>query len=81
MPNSIETRAREILEHALSLHATDIHIIPKSKHASVLFRLSHKLIPIMTIELEETERLISYMKFQAAMDIGEKENPRTVLFK
>ncbi|KIO61251.1 competence type IV pilus ATPase ComGA [Caldibacillus thermoamylovorans] len=81
MPNSIETRAREILEHALSLHATDIHIIPKSKHASVLFRLSHKLIPIMTIELEETERLISYMKFQAAMDIGEKRKPQNGSFQ
>jgi competence protein ComGA len=76
LQSSIEKRAREIVEYAFSLHATDIHIIPKSTHASVLFRLSHKLIPKLTIDLEETERLISYMKFQAAMDIGERRRPQ-----
>lgn len=79
--SSIEKRAKEIIEHAFSLHATDIHIIPKLKNTSIMFRLSHKLIPIMTIELDETERLISYMKFQAAMDIGEKRRPQNGSFQ
>ncbi|WP_033828423.1 competence type IV pilus ATPase ComGA [Bacillus andreraoultii] len=81
MLSSIEKRAKEIIEHAFSLHATDIHIIPKLKNTSIMFRLSHKLIPMMTIELDETERLISYMKFQAAMDIGEKRRPQNGSFQ
>ena len=81
LSTSIEERAKLIIEKAFSLNASDIHIIPKTRQASVLFRLSNKLIPKHSLDLEEAERLISHLKFQAAMDIGEKRRPQNGSFQ
>ena len=77
----IEQKAAAIVEQAISSHATDIHIIPKSSHALIMYRQSYKLVPVRSIELHEAERLISYLKFQAAMDIGENRRPQNGSFQ
>jgi len=77
---SVEKRAEEILRSALRLHATDIHISPRSRHAAVYFRVLHRLLPRYTLSHEETERLITYWKFKASMDIGEKRRPQNGSF-
>lgn len=70
-----------MIEHAFFLNATDIHIVPKSSHSSVLFRQSYQLVPKFTLDLDESERLISYLKFLASMDIGEKRRPQNGSFQ
>lgn len=76
----VEQRLENILKQAVSLNATDIHIVPKSENAVILFRLTNKLIPQFTIYLDDSERLISYLKYQASMDIGEKRRPQNGSF-
>lgn len=61
---------------ALRLSATDIHIIPRKHKFLVQFRLEHRLIPQLSLTFEESERLISHLKFLASMDIGEKRRPQ-----
>ncbi|MCU9613862.1 competence type IV pilus ATPase ComGA [Caldibacillus lycopersici] len=72
--------AETIIKQAVVSRATDIHILPKAEHSQVLFRLTYKLIPKINLTLEESERLISYLKFQASMDIGEKRRPQNGSF-
>lgn len=76
LPTSTEEKAGRILENAIRLHATDIHIIPKSTYAQVSFRIQNTLVPQETISLEEADRIIAYLKFQASMDIGERRRPQ-----
>ncbi len=81
MTTSVEQKVIRLINHACALHATDIHIIPKSEHTSILFRISYRLIPFKTISKEEAGRLISYLKFKADMDIGERRKPQNGSFQ
>lgn len=76
LPISTEEKTGRILEHAIRLHATDIHIIPKTNYAQISFRIQNALIPQETVPLDEADRIIAYLKFQASMDIGERRRPQ-----
>jgi Type II/IV secretion system protein. len=73
---SIEKRAEFLISDALSLKATDIHISPKGGSASIHYRISGKLVQRFSLPPTEAEKLISHLKFQAGMDIGEKRRPQ-----
>ena len=77
---SVEKLAESIVNEAVLAAATDIHFIPKSNYGSILFRITHQLIPQQKLQLDELERLISYFKFKASMDIGEKRRPQNGAF-
>lgn len=76
MFKSIEKMADDILKHAIQLGASDIHILPRKEGPLVQFRIDNHLIPQETLTFDETERLISHLKFLASMDIGEKRRPQ-----
>ncbi|NCU17878.1 competence type IV pilus ATPase ComGA [Pallidibacillus pasinlerensis] len=81
MSSTIEEKALSILKDALSQNATDIHIIPKSKYTQVLFRLSNRFLPFQQLPSDEADRLITYLKYRAEMDIGERRRPQNGSFE
>ena len=74
---STEKKAENILFRAIQLSASDIHFLPRKEGPLIQFRIDNKLVPQETLSLFETERLISHLKFLAAMDIGEKRRPQS----
>lgn len=76
MIESIEKLADDILKRGILLGASDIHILPRKEGSLVQFRIDNHLVPKETLTFDETERLISHLKFLASMDIGEKRRPQ-----
>ena len=76
MFKSIEKMADDILKRAIQLGSSDIHILPRKEGPIVQFRIDNHLVPQETLTFDETERLISHLKFLASMDIGEKRRPQ-----
>ena len=74
---SIEKTAEKILTNAIKLSASDIHVLPRREGPLIQFRIDNKLVPQENLSFFETERLISHLKFLAAMDIGEKRRPQS----
>jgi len=74
---SIEKTADSILSRAVRLSASDIHILPRKEGPLVQFRIDNKLIPQEILTQDESDRLISHLKFLASMDIGEKRRPQS----
>ncbi|WP_335872809.1 competence type IV pilus ATPase ComGA [Bacillus sp. 2205SS5-2] len=73
----IENVVNVVLESAIDLDATDIHVLPRKHDYSVQYRVLGYLHKGKTFSFEEGERLISHFKFKASMDIGEKRKPQT----
>ena len=74
---SIEWTAERILSRAVRLSASDIHILPRKEGPLVQFRIDNKLCPQESLTQDESDRLISHLKFLASMDIGEKRRPQS----
>lgn len=71
---TIEKIADLLLDQALKLNATDVHIIPRKDDYHVQLRFNGRLTPYRELTVEIGERLISHFKFMSSMDISEKEN-------
>jgi len=78
---SIEKIADLLLEQAIKLNATDIHIIPRQDDYLTQFRLYGRLIPHRPLPAKIGERLVSHFKFMASLDIGEKRKPQSGSFQ
>ncbi|MGX2960452.1 competence type IV pilus ATPase ComGA [Peribacillus sp. JNUCC 23] len=74
---SIEKTADDILSRAVRLGASDIHIVPRKDGPLIQFRIESKLHPQEVLTKDESDRLISHLKFLASMDIGEKRRPQS----
>ncbi|WP_110927420.1 competence type IV pilus ATPase ComGA [Bacillus massiliglaciei] len=72
-----EKLADVIISRAIRLKASDIHILPRKEGPLVQFRIDNRLFPQEILDPDETERLISHLKFLASMDIGEKRRPQS----
>ncbi|MGM9927333.1 MAG: competence type IV pilus ATPase ComGA [Bacillus sp. (in: firmicutes)] len=73
---SIQDLAEKIIQRAVYLGASDIHIIPRKENPLIQFRVDNKIIPFQRLNHERSERVISHFKFLACMDIGEKRRPQ-----
>ncbi|WP_408011706.1 ATPase, T2SS/T4P/T4SS family [Pseudalkalibacillus sp. A8] len=73
---SVETKSEELVLHALSMNATDIHVIPKRRFAIIQARVDQRLFTLEEMPLKQSERLISHFKYLAGMDIGERRKPQ-----
>ncbi|WP_243297230.1 competence type IV pilus ATPase ComGA [Bacillus litorisediminis] len=73
----IEQQVHNLIKKAISLQATDIHIVPKEKTSKIFFRLQHILRFIQDLSHEDSSRLIAHFKFMAGLDIGEKRKPQS----
>ncbi len=66
-----------ILEQCFELHASDLHVHPSLTCYLVRVRVSGKLYPLATLPFNHGDKLISFLKFNAQMDIGEKRKPQS----
>ncbi|MEE9726663.1 competence type IV pilus ATPase ComGA [Listeria seeligeri] len=66
-----------IITQALQINASDIHIKPMMNRYMLRLRVNGTLIPLRYLSLETGEKLISFLKFQAALDISEKRKPQS----
>lgn len=64
------------MQYALELGASDIHFIPFSTSVEIYFRIHGNRQFHHEISMNQYNRLISYYKFSAGMDIGEKRKPQ-----
>lgn len=74
----IEYLGQELLEEACRMRASDVHIVPKEKEASVSFRVDSDLIQQRTIDKKSGERLIAHFKFSIHGYRGKKEAAKWV---
>ncbi|WP_088809932.1 MULTISPECIES: competence type IV pilus ATPase ComGA [unclassified Listeria] len=66
-----------MLEQCFELRASDLHLHPSITCYLVRIRVSGKLHPLATIPFDLGDKLISFLKFNAQMDIGEKRKPQS----
>ncbi|WP_082220270.1 competence type IV pilus ATPase ComGA [Domibacillus robiginosus] len=77
----VEQKIDQMLQEAVRMQATDLHLMPKQNGYLLKIRVGGQLIKSETFSLREGERLIAYLKFTASMDIGEKRKPQSGSFR
>lgn len=73
----IEGDANALIEQAVKQDVSDIHILPTRSYYQIYFRINGQLNLFKEEPLEWGKRLISYFKFLADMDVGEKRRPQS----
>lgn len=74
---NVKKEAKRLLEDAQDLNVSDVHIMPRRKDYSVDFRVHGRLERHSLQTLSWGRRLISYFKYLADMDVGEKRQPQS----
>lgn len=69
---NIKFIAEKLIENALNLHATDIHIEPRENHTLVRFRIHGNLQNFEKLPIIHSKKLAKYFKFLANLDFSEK---------
>ncbi|WP_244504232.1 competence type IV pilus ATPase ComGA [Salibacterium halotolerans] len=72
----MEQDSQRLIEQALQLHATDIHLQPGRKRTRLFFRIHGRLRLMGSMSIRYAERLTAHYKFRAGMDIGEQRRPQ-----
>jgi competence protein ComGA len=72
-----ELDAMRLIKRAVYVDASDIHIMPKANQSLIKFRVHSIIYAQETISLQLSRKLISYFKFTAGMNIGEKRLPQS----
>lgn len=73
---NVENKSENLISKALSLNATDVHVIPRIRTSTIQARVDQRLITLEEVPISQSTRLISHFKFLAGMDIGEKRKPQ-----
>ena len=73
----VEAYAKKILALAHHYRTSDIHLMPEAGHYQIYYRLSGKMVQQFSLSVKEGESLISYLKFLANMDVGERRRPQS----
>ena len=66
----------QLIQEALSLGSSDIHLEPSEKFAKIRFRIDGKLMERHTVDLFKYAELINRVKIKANLDISEKRLPQ-----
>lgn len=72
----IEKKCLELINYAISKNSSDIHFQPKKDGVHIQFRILGSIKSFEQINEQLYNRMLSYFKFQANMDIGEKRRPQ-----
>lgn len=73
----IEQVAHKLIQKAIRYQVSDIHIMPATNHYQIYFRIHGQLMPEKSIDLIFGKKIISYFKYLANMDVGEKRKPQS----
>lgn len=75
--SNIDLYINELVEKALKLNASDIHIEPMDENFSrIRFRIDGKLMVITEMEYEDYIKLLTRIKLSSKLDISEKRRPQ-----
>lgn len=73
----VKSFASHLIDLATNYKTSDIHILPENVQYHIYFRLSGQMVRQFVLEENEGIRLISYLKFLANMDVGERRKPQS----
>lgn len=74
----VEEFAVQLIKHASFSGVNDIHILPEGeKIVLIYFRIDGNLVLHKSLSRADGERLISYFKYMANMDVGERRKPQS----
>lgn len=76
----IESFANHIIKSAKEVGTSDIHILPEKGQFGIYFRLNGRMEHQYKVVEDEGKRLISYLKYSANMDVGERRKPQSGSF-
>ncbi|KGR81584.1 competence type IV pilus ATPase ComGA [Lysinibacillus odysseyi] len=77
----IASQSEQLLLKACHFGASDLHLIPKKGHYSILLRKFGRLVETGTLPDEMAVRIISYLKYLSSLDISEKRKPQSGAFQ
>lgn len=77
----IEKKCMQLLNQALELEASDLHMLPTREHYQLFFRKYNRLMAAGEIPLTLGEKMISHFKYQSVLDISEKRRPQSGSFE
>ncbi|MBC1562673.1 competence type IV pilus ATPase ComGA [Listeria booriae] len=77
----IQNLADNLLDQALSLAVSDIHLIPVEDEYRILFRIHGQLQNFTTMPFDVGERLLAHLKYRGFMDISETRKPQSGSFQ
>ena len=72
---------KKILAESRKVNAADIYILPEVDEYMVRFHDGHKLIDYKKISTVHAERLMTYLKYRAQMNIAERRRPQMGSFQ
>jgi competence protein ComGA len=73
----IEESVELLVNKAIYLGASDLHIIPKRENCAIKFRVDGDLYMDSPFPKIKAEKMIAHLKFLAGMDIGERRLPQS----
>ncbi|ADC48417.1 comG operon protein 1 [Alkalihalophilus pseudofirmus OF4] len=73
----VEKISMAMFEEAVSVHATDIHLVPLEREWLIQFRMNGTLYDYKSIPLMLGERVLGHLKYHCGMDIGERRFPQS----
>ena len=74
---TIEFTAESIIENALNLHATDVHIEPRESSVLVRFRIGGVLKNMSELPKKDLPKITKYFKSLAGLNFSEKTFPQS----
>ncbi|MFJ7666070.1 competence type IV pilus ATPase ComGA [Lysinibacillus sp. NPDC097195] len=77
----IEQKSEHLLVKAYHFGASDLLLIPEENRYIIYFRKYDKLLQAGELPHELAERIVSYYKFLAALDISERRKPQSGSFQ
>ena len=77
----VEQKCEQLLLKAYHFGASDLLLVPEREQYRIYFRKYDKLLQAGELPNELAERLISYYKFLAALDISERRKPQSGSFQ
>ncbi|WP_430534679.1 competence type IV pilus ATPase ComGA [Listeria rocourtiae] len=77
----IQNLANTLLNQAILLTASDVHLIPTENHYRILMRINGRLQLFTLMPLDNGERLLAHLKYRGFMDISETRRPQSGSFQ
>ncbi|MBS4461561.1 Flp pilus assembly complex ATPase component TadA [Aerococcaceae bacterium zg-B36] len=77
MKSAIEEDVQQLIKDAVESNVSDIHLLPVNQHYVLYFRQFGKMAFYAERALDWGKKLISYLKFLANLDVGEKRKPQS----
>ncbi len=78
--NVVERNCFELLQKAIHLNASDIHLIPTKDSYNVSFKIHSRLTHFTNITPQLVIRMISFYKYLSSLDISVKRTPQSGSF-